>query len=44
MEITGKVYKAALELLYRKNRKKRREAFPIITNVYENETTNLNVS
>ena len=38
MEITGKIYKAALAYYVEKNARDAREAFPIIKNVYENPT------
>jgi preprotein translocase subunit SecA len=37
MEITGKVYKAALAYYTEKTERSAREAFPIIANVYQNE-------
>ncbi len=36
MEITGKVYKAAMQYYTEKTERSAREAFPIIANVYEN--------
>jgi preprotein translocase subunit SecA len=38
IEITGKIYKAALAYYVEKNVRDAREAFPIIKNVYENPT------
>ncbi|MNS20969.1 preprotein translocase subunit SecA [compost metagenome] len=37
MELTGKVYKSALEFYTEKTARSAREAFPIIKNVFENE-------
>lgn len=37
VEITGKIYKAALEYYTEKTNRSAREAFPIIKNVFENE-------
>jgi preprotein translocase subunit SecA len=38
MEITGKVYKSAMQYYNEKTERSAREAFPIIANVYENES------